>query len=116
MSLAQLVGRGGDGLGRSPLRFLPAQEGAQGAVGAMQRVGRQTQGRRRTVGAELGLISTSGREIRTRPRRTALPPGRRRESSSLSSQHQDRRDPAPVPVKCCTSSGVSWRLRTLLSR
>ena len=42
---------------------------------------------------ELGLISTSGREIRTRSRRTALPLGRQRESSSLSSQHQDRRGP-----------------------
>ena len=40
----QLVGRGGDGLGRSHLCLLPAQEGAQGAAGAVQGVGRQTQG------------------------------------------------------------------------
>ena len=38
----QLVGRGRNGLGRSQMGFLPAQEGAQGAVGAMQRVGRQS--------------------------------------------------------------------------
>ena len=51
----QLVGRGGDGLRRAQVGFLPAQEGAQGAVGAVQRVGRQTQCRRGPVGAGLGL-------------------------------------------------------------
>ena len=51
----QLVGRGGNGLGRTHLCLLPAQEGAQGAVGAVQRVGRQTQGRGGPVGAGLGL-------------------------------------------------------------
>ena len=30
-------------LGSSKMAFLPAQEGAQGSVGAVQRVGRQTQ-------------------------------------------------------------------------
>ena len=38
----QLVSGGGDGLGRAQVGLLPAQEGAQGAVGAVQRVGRQT--------------------------------------------------------------------------
>ena len=52
---SQLVGGGGDGLGRSQVGFLPAQEGAQGAAGAVQRVGRQTQGRRGPVGAGFGL-------------------------------------------------------------
>ena len=37
----QLVRRGGDGLGSAQVRFLPAQEGPQGAVGAVQPVGRQ---------------------------------------------------------------------------
>ena len=39
----QLVRCRRDGLGRSQVGFLSAQEGAQGAVGAVQRVGRQTQ-------------------------------------------------------------------------
>ena len=52
---SQLVGRGSDGLGRSQMGFLPAQEGAQGAVGAVQRVGRQTQRLGCPVAAGLGL-------------------------------------------------------------
>ena len=51
MSLASLWACGCDGLGRSELRFLPVQEGAQGAVGTVQRVGRQTQCRRSPAGA-----------------------------------------------------------------
>ena len=35
----QLVGSGGDGLGRTQMGFLPPQEGTQGAVGAVQSVG-----------------------------------------------------------------------------
>ena len=48
----QLVRRGGDGLGRSQVRFLPAQEGPQGAVGAVQPVGRQA---RNAAAARLAL-------------------------------------------------------------
>ena len=51
----QLMRCGGDGLGRTQVRFLPAQEGAQGTVGAVQRVGSQTQCRRRPARAGLGL-------------------------------------------------------------
>ena len=53
--LRQLVSGGGDGLGRTQLCLLPAQEGAQGAVRAVQRVGGQTQCRRRPARAGLGL-------------------------------------------------------------
>ena len=53
----QLVCRGRDGLGRTQVGLLSAQEGALGAVGAVQRVGRHTQGRRGPVGADLGLRS-----------------------------------------------------------
>ena len=55
MSLASLWAVAVMALGRSQVGFLPAQEGAQGAVGAVQRVGRQTQCRRGPVGARLGL-------------------------------------------------------------
>ena len=58
----QLVCSGGNGLGRSQVGFLPAQEGAQGAVGAVQRVGGQTQCCRRPAGA-LALV----RELMTLP-------------------------------------------------
>ena len=51
----QLVRRGGDGLGRIQMGFLPAEEGAQGTVGTVQRVGRQTQGCRGSARAALGL-------------------------------------------------------------
>ena len=37
---SQLVGRGRDGLGRSQMGLLPAQEGAESTVGAVQCVGR----------------------------------------------------------------------------
>ena len=55
MSLASLWAVAVMALGASQVAFLPAQEGAQGAVGAVQRVGRQTQCRRGPVGAGLGL-------------------------------------------------------------
>ena len=48
----QLVGGGGDGLGRTQLGLLPAQEGTQGAVGAVQRVGAA---RRNAAAARLAL-------------------------------------------------------------
>ena len=51
------MGRGGDVLGGSRLSLLPPQEGAQGAVGAVQSVGGQTQGRRRSTGIGLGLCA-----------------------------------------------------------
>ena len=50
----QLVDRGRDGLRYSQLGLLPAQKGTQGADGAMQRVGGQTQSRRRLLA--LGLV------------------------------------------------------------
>ena len=62
----QLVGGGGDGLGRSQVGFLPAQEGAQGAVGAVQRVA----ARRRAAAARLALALVL--ELMTRPPVTRL--------------------------------------------
>ena len=55
MSLASLWAVAVMALGAPRWAFLSAQEGAQGAVGAVQRVGRQTQGRRGPVGAGFGL-------------------------------------------------------------
>ena len=50
----QLVRRRRDSFGRSQLGFLAAQKGTEGAVGAMQGIGRQPQCRSRPVGAGLG--------------------------------------------------------------
>ena len=56
MILASLCAVAVMALGCAPkCDFHPAQEGAQGAVGAVQRVGRQTQGRGGPVGVGFGL-------------------------------------------------------------
>ena len=55
MILASLCAVAVMALGRPQVRLLPPQKGSQGAIGAVQRVGRQTQRRRRPVAAGLGL-------------------------------------------------------------